>query len=350
MERLNQDVRDALRRALQAALAAVAAYGLAAYFVPAERFLAVISAVLILATHVDETFNQAYSRIQAAAVGSVLALALLGILGISAVYLSLAIVLGAMGAVVAYRPGWNYGSVAAAALTIGAHEALWEVTLSRLLAIAIGVAAGVAAGFLVWPETARERCEKAARRTLKQSSELLKLMVGRAAEGAADEGYERHRDVARSMDSALEISKSMSIKGRGDDDRYQLLVHEIQRLWHSLIILDRIGEERVESAAADGADQDRVKPLREACVDALAYLAHAFEPLSEAREASIRSLLDDVQESIRRDGEQAGTEARRLEERFCFSLRETVDDLLRVSRAIAAVRDRLETRGFKAYP
>ncbi|MFN3389442.1 MAG: FUSC family protein, partial [Allosphingosinicella sp.] len=127
--------RDIARLALQSALAGALAWLAIGWAGTGEAFLAVISAVLVLEPARAQTLKSAGSRIVGTLVGTVIGLvALLAASGVPDP-LPLAAVMLVMGAIVAWKPAWRYGIVAAAGLAIASDGGLIETAEARGIAI-----------------------------------------------------------------------------------------------------------------------------------------------------------------------------------------------------------------------
>lgn len=176
--------RDAVRRGLQAAVAAAAFFVVArAYDLP-EVFVGTLSAVLILSASSDGSLKSGFDRVLSTLVGSAIAVACVFTLPPEwGTLIALGMAVAVMAFVSVLRPNWQYGLVATIALSIGATHDLLDVTVDRLVSIGIGAAIGIVVSFTVWPERAAGRYQR-------HRADVLTALTGRLArlEAAARDG------------------------------------------------------------------------------------------------------------------------------------------------------------------
>ncbi|MDX5413148.1 MAG: aluminum activated malate transporter family protein, partial [Rhodobacterales bacterium] len=146
---------------MQAASAALAVYLLMQTLDLPETYLAILSAVYIVQPSVGGTMGSAANRIIATLVGSVISLICLAVLPDRlgtpvALVTSLLVINGAA----VLKPAWQYGVVAAIALSLGAEEEALRTAIDRGIAIGLGATIGITASLIIWPESAAKRFER----------------------------------------------------------------------------------------------------------------------------------------------------------------------------------------------
>lgn len=273
--------RDAVRYDLQSAIAAAGAFAPQGWAGVQNTLLAIISTLFVLRLNSDETVSKGLARLAATAVGSAISVGRLLTLGFRSVWLSLAIVAGLMGAIIAYKPGWTYGFVAGVALVIGSDGPIWETAIDRAIAIAIGAVIGIAVSLIVWPESASTLVRRAIKPALDASCAKLSATITTAAdsEGVEDRREDRRR-YAKAISDACDASSSIKVSSDKKALRHRDLVDPTDRLWNALVILNRVSErQETEHLAVEAEASDSIQDLGDHAGDALAKLKE-LEPLS----------------------------------------------------------------------
>ena len=328
--------RDAVRYGLQSAIAAAGAYALQGWAGVDSGLLAVISALFVLQLNSDETVSKGLARLAATAVGSAIAIGLLLTIGFRSVWLSLAIVAGLMGAIIAYRPGWTYGFVAGVALVIGSDGPIWGTALDRGIAIAIGASVGVAVSLIVWPESASTLVRRSVARALDACSSILSASVTTAA--SADEVAERqddHRRYAKAISDARSAASSIKVASHDEADHHHDLVRATERLWNALVILDRVNQRQEgRHLALSRASRQQLSTVSDHAADALAKLKE-LEPLDEDDRAQINRACDEARDRITREVGRGRIGEDQVEQlAMLFGVEEVSDTLGRVDEAL----------------
>lgn len=326
--------RDALRMAIQSALAATGAWTAILLLGTGEAFLGVISAVFVLQTNRDETIGSAESRIMGTVVGTLVGLAALALTLRAPAGVSLALTMMIMAPLAIYRPGWRYGIVAAAGLAIGSDAGFWETAQNRGLAIFVGAGIGTLVGAVVWPESARARARRRIGEALALCRELLDDSLASAI-GERDPGDDNLRArFADTLTAAGEAARSIKIGGAGLEARYEDAVHRIERLWHALVIIDRVTEAR-SGGRLPFRDETRatIERLRTTTCDALRR-AEAIERIDpddlDALDRGCREVWRDADVDPARDDELQSVA-------LVFGLGEVARNLREIDQAICAI-------------
>ena len=289
--------RDAVRYGLQSAIAAAGAYALQGWAGVQNGLLAVISALFVLQLNSDETVAKGLARLAATAVGSVIAIGLLLTLGFQNVWLSLAIVAGLMGAIIAYKPGWTYGFVAGVALVIGSDRPIWGTALNR--AIAIGAGVGVAVSLIVWPESASTLVRRAVKRALDACCSILSATITTAADSDdVEKRDDDHRRFSKAISDARSAASSIRVASGDKTEHHRELVDATERLWHALLILERVNERQEgDHLALEAEALGRLREVGDGAGDALATLKD-LEPLDDAGRERIGETCDRARDAI----------------------------------------------------
>lgn len=326
--------RDAVRLALQSAVASAAAYLAISFLGTGEAFLAVISAVLVLQTNRGQTVEQAGSRLLGAAIGTVVGIAALLITPSWAVSLSLAAVMLIMGAIAAYKPAWRYGVVAAAGLAVGSEKGLWQTAQDRGVAIFVGALLGIAVGALLWPESTRKRARRQMGEAMEACRELLTEALNAAVEGSEEEVDKLHSRFSRALSAARDTAAAIRPKGGSNAVHYGEAVHHVERLWHALVILDRVAEARSGAALPlRPATLDLLKRMRLAACDALACL----ERFERAPPDELET-LEDACRKIWNEAEICPEQTDELQSvGLVFGMNEVARNLREIDQAVCAI-------------
>lgn len=299
---LSGKTRDAVRYGLQSAIAAAGAYALQGWAGVENGLLAVISALFVLQLNSDETVSKGLARLASTAVGSAIAIGLLLTLGFQSVWLSLAIVAGLMGAIIAFKPGWTYGFVAGVALVIGSDGPIWETALNRAIAIAIGAVVGVAVSLIIWPESASTLVRRAVKRALDACCSILSATITTAAD--SDDVKERdgdHRRFSKAISDARSAAASIKVASGEKTEHHRELVDATERLWHALLILERVNERQEGNHLALKEEaRGRLREVSDGAGDALATLKE-LESLDDAERQRIGETCDRARDAITRE-------------------------------------------------
>lgn len=293
--------RDAVRYGLQSAIAAAGAYALQGWAGVDNGLLAVISALFVLQLNSDETVSKGLARLAATAVGSAIAIGLLLTLGFQNVWLSLAIVAGLMGAIIAFKPGWTYGFVAGVALVIGSQGPIWDTALNRGIAIAIGAGVGIAVSLIVWPESASTLVRRAIKRALEACCSILAATITTAADDDVTDRHDDHRRFSKAISDARSAASSIKVASGDKAEHHRDLVDSTERLWHALLILDRVNERQEGNhLALEEEVRGRLRAVGDGAGDALAKLKE-LEPLDDAQRRRIGETCDRARDAVTRE-------------------------------------------------
>ena len=234
-------LKDALRLAIQGALAASLTYTAMQTLGLQEYFVAILTAIFILSRTPDGSLGMGIDRIASTILGSAIGVVCLILLPYGwGTAVSLAVTMFILNGIAALRPAWQYGTVAAVALSLGSENDAVQTSIDRGLGIAVGVSVGMAVSLLVWPEFARKRYTNHRSRALSALADRL-AQLSKAAVSDADpvssDSDDRYRKAMRDAKSALENARF----GADHQEREDLL--RIERIYGSIIVLDRALED-----------------------------------------------------------------------------------------------------------
>lgn len=292
-----EDLRDAARLSLQSAIAAAALFvAMQAVGMP-EKFVGVLSAVLVVQPTVGNTLAEAWDRVAATAVGSLIGVtALVALPGGYGTAVALAVSMAVMNAAAAFRPDWRYGVVAAVALSLRSDSDVFQTAQDRALAIALGAGVGVVTALVVWPD----RASKRAHRHLRGALRAARTRLERAVERALGESEETASEARESFHSRLDAARSAAAGiWLGDEAAVRRRIDRTERLYNSILILHRVAEETDRALAEDDPLRERVETILEcgcATLDALVE-----DDRDAARLQEIEDELDRIQDAGRPD-------------------------------------------------
>ncbi|NNL88041.1 MAG: FUSC family protein [Marinicaulis sp.] len=229
------------RLALQSAIAACIVFIVMQAAGMPEKFVGILSAVLIVQPSIGSTLGEALERLLAAFVGSVIGIICLLLLPdgygtASALAFSMLII----NAIAAIKPQWRYGVVAAVALSLGAEANATETAIDRGLAIGIGIAVGIFVSICVWPETAERRAKHRLDSALNAAADRMEIVVRSAlGDKRRDSGKEKERFHENMKKAASAIGAIRLADTKILEERMQL----IEQLYNSVLILNCVDKE-----------------------------------------------------------------------------------------------------------
>ncbi|MGC1262270.1 MAG: FUSC family protein [Jannaschia helgolandensis] len=212
----NATLRDAARLSIQSAIAAMVSYIVIRAIGSDEAFVAILSAVLILQPSVGGTIDAARTRIAASVIGSLIGLVSLIVLptGFGTAFALLFTML-IINAFAQLKPEWSYGVVAAVALSIADTEDLTTASITRLVAIALGVATGLIVSATIWPDTATARFERHLSAALRHMADAMRNVSEKAPQEKPDTDIKGHQAARDSLRSAREVNEAAKMADHG---------------------------------------------------------------------------------------------------------------------------------------
>ncbi|HEV7371906.1 FUSC family protein [Arenibaculum sp.] len=315
------------RQAVQAAVAALATFALMKLAALPELSWAVISALFVIQPSVGGTVNSVVGRLLGTVLGTLVGLACVRFIGTQGwmAALSLAVAAVVVEFVASWRPGLRYGHVPAGILIVSSSDMLIDAALDRALAIGIGGVIAGATALLIFPEAAHRRADRALGAALRGCGALLRaampglLATGRDPLGPIHGEVRGHLEQARAM---LAQSRRGRAGPRRDGPEYRAVLHAVERLWHTLILIDRVDVEPLPETLRGrlGATLDAFATA------ACAYLEQLGASVSEGRalpaadqvKGRLRA-LDDRLAELQRRGEADALPTHAMERVFALA-------------------------------
>lgn len=236
-----------LRFAIQAAAAALGAYGLTYFAGVGNVTWGVFSALFVVHVSVGGTVEAGVGRLVGAFIGLLLGLTCLFTIGSGAwqTPLSLTVAVGIMSFIAGCRPGLSYGLVTAAILILAPGFEVVEDALRKGAAIAIGTLAGSAASAFILPLPARRGAAEHLARALRKYGELLEAVQDTFTRDTHADLVPLHNDIADELAQARSMAGQSLLSwlsGKSDDREGSplSLVGKVERIWYTLAILDRL--------------------------------------------------------------------------------------------------------------
>lgn len=315
----SRQARDATRLAIQSAIAAAAMFSVMQALGLPEKFVGIISAVLVVQPSTGGTMGEAWDRMLATIVGSVIGVVCLALLpGGYGTAGALAISMLVMNAVAGFREEWRYGVVAAVALALGSENEAMQTALDRSIAIGLGVVIGGVTALIVWPDSASRRAKRHLQEALSACADYLELAIDRVTGESGDA-----KAIARRYRSNLASARDAADAVRfGDADHLHERIDATDRLWSAARWLYSVGEE--DAPAKEGQLGEIAKRIRQEAGKAARSLAQNEAP-SEECIADIERALEDGRERI--GGEDTGNFRRTSRAALVFTLGEAADAL-----------------------
>lgn len=319
----DHQLRDAARLAVQSAAAAAVTFVVMQSLDLPEKFVAVLSSVLVVQPSVGNTLGEASDRIVATLVGCVVGLVCLTILpsgyGTAA---ALALAMLVMNAIAGLRPAWRYGVVAAVALALGSDGDLFNTAMDRSIGIALGSALGALASFLVWPDRDEKRARRNLRSALKWVARLLDTAVDDARSGDKKLDRESPRHFHAHLSEARQAAEGIKF---GDSNSIAHDIRHIDRLYDSVLIVVRVAEES-DQVAADDEDLDNiVESLRTRLCEIVRELSDGNTSVSSDH---LDSIAKEIEQATDRVLHGKASDMQRLRQNaLVFGLKEVLEQL-----------------------
>lgn len=321
-------VRDATRFALQSAVAAALTFAFMEAFGLPEKFVAVISAVLVVQPSVGGTASAGWNRLIATLLGSAIGLTCLLVLPQGAgTAAALALAMLVMNAVAAFHLDWRYGVVAAVALALGDTDDTLRTALDRSAAIGVGVVIGIIGSFLVWPDSARKRVLRHTASALRAVADRLGSAV-QQAEGKS--GGDDEKAASRFHDNLQHAREASASTSRDKSEAAQELINNTERLYNSVLWVNRVASHGL-GAPLEETLQDELGVLRESARDAIMAIINGTDETADAikRYAKCLSEMNDKNSDNHDEGYHA----------LLFALHEIEENMRSVDDAFGDMRD-----------
>ena len=302
-------LRDVVRTSLQSAVAGGLTWVAGSALGSPHVSWAIISALYVVSQSVGASLWSGIGRMVGTLLGTAIGIASVWTLG-GEDYTGLRVAIAALlaSALVTFRPDWRYGIVAATIVAIEQDGNVLGGAIDRVLAILLGTAVGFAATAVVWPERATKRVSRSLSQAIMTCSRLLRRSVD-AALGEEVELNTLHQQFLAQDAAARDAASSVGRKSRREDLFKR--IGALERLWHALIILDRVAHEE-HAFSLDGDDElpGALSRLRQSAADRLAALA-GQDHAADGQADCFDDRLDEVTELIARsENASSGKRAR----------------------------------------
>jgi uncharacterized membrane protein YgaE (UPF0421/DUF939 family) len=284
-----REATDAARLALQSALAAASIFLLMQSAGLPEKFVGILSAVLVVQPSAGNTLGEARDRVLATVVGSLIGLVSLLLLPIGyGTAFALALSMLIMNAIAGLRPDWRYGVVAAVALSLGSESDALQTVQDRTVAIGIGAFIGAIISLVVLPDTSRKRAQRHLQAALDAAARSLGNAVDKAdGKPASDnDGYaDRYHSNIKSARKAADGVRF------GDREVIHKRIEIIEELYNSILILNRVADQTNGISEGNDSFQDNIKLIRKQGCEVIKAIADGDVYQAEK--------LDEVWESVK---------------------------------------------------
>jgi uncharacterized membrane protein YccC len=233
-----EEAKDAFRLAIQSALAGAICYYLMILFGISERFVGVLSAILVIEPSIGNTFQQAKGRLLSTIVGIVIGFIFVALIPWElGVILSLLLSLFIINGIASFRPEWRYGVVAAVALALGSEGEAFDLALNRLLSIGFGVAVGILISLIVWPDTSENRTLRYIRKALKNTCDRFKIEFSNTRDKKNKKTTKANNNFSTNINQAKNTLASVTFN---DKSTLKEIIENTERLYNSITIIKRV--------------------------------------------------------------------------------------------------------------
>lgn len=266
LKKISKDqAKDALRLALQSALAGAICYYLMVLLKMPERFVGILSAVLVIEPSIGNTFQQAKGRLLSTLVGAIIGIIFVALIPWElGVVLSLLFSLFILNGIASFKPEWRYGVVAAVSLALSSDDNTIGLVTDRLLSIGFGVAVGILITFIVWPDKAENRTLRYVRKALKNTLDRFRIEFKNTRENKNKNTSKINDNFSTNLNQAKKTASSIAFQD----------THKIKKLINSITIIKRVAQKSSNniSNGESGIEKNSEKVIEKAC-DILEKLA-----------------------------------------------------------------------------
>ena len=324
------EAKDAVRLALQSALAGtICYYGMVLFNMP-EKFVGILSAVLVIESSIGNTFQQAKGRLLSTVVG-----AAIGILFITlipwqlGVILSLLLSLFILNGISSFKPEWRYGVVAAVALALSSNEDTFSLATDRLLSIGFGVLVGILISLLVWPEKSEDRTLSFVRKALKNTLDRFKVAFENTRESENKSFRKISNNFSTNINQAKKTAGSITFK---NTQYINELISASEKLYNSITIIHRVAEKSNNNISNGdaGIEKDSEKVIKKACT--LIEKFSKKEDVSDKEIEEFSDLIETTKANINLDTTKISVNI--LRSTFMFGLSEVEDSITSIHKTM----------------
>ena len=314
-------IKDALRLAIQSALAAALTYILMHAMHLPEIFVGVLSAVLIVEPSIGNTFNAAKGRIVSTLVGTVIGFILLVLIpwGFGTA-ISLAIAMFVLNGISSFRPNWRYGVVAAVAIALGSESDAWETAMYRIISIGIGIIVGIIVSFIVMPKKAETLTMRYLNEAFRAIHHFFEASIN-ATRSDDNSGTEHAQRFQNNIGKAKSAANAISFN---EKDSYDKQIELAKKLYNSILIIHRISL-KTEGNVTDGDSgiENDTEKLKEHILSLINDLSNDSE--NDVSLSQLSDQISKVKENFESD--DSNMDITILRNSFVFAITETEDSL-----------------------
>ena len=322
--------KDAFRLAIQSAIAGALCYYLMVLFKIPERFVGVLSAILVIEPSIGNTFQQAKGRILSTLVGIVIGFIFVALIPWElGVIISLLLSLFIINGIASFKPEWRYGVVAAVALALGSEGSAFDLALDRLFSIGFGVALGILISFIIWPITAEKRTLQFIKKALKNTCDRFKIEFKNTRDSKNKKATTVNNNFSTNINQAKKTASTITFAKK---ENLFKLIDYTERLYNSITIIQRVAEKSDKNVSDGdaGVEKNSEKVTEQACtiIDKIASKKEVtdkeikeFSNLIETTKSNIQTNIDDKDLSI-------------LRNTFMFGLSEIKDSIEKLHKSL----------------
>lgn len=325
-----QRLRDTIRLALQSSIAAVLTYLVMRSMNLPEMFIGVLSAVIVIQPTVGNALLEGRDRFLSTLVGSALGLACFMLIpNHYGTLVALSVSVLVLHLVAGFKPEWRYGVVAAIALSLGSENDAWQAATDRSIALGLGVSIGLVVNFVVWPDLAGRR----ARRHMKLALNAAVQRLGLSVEDAQSESARDQSEYQRQFHINLNAARDAAESAFGDTEQLLDQIQHTERLYNSVLILNRISENTNEANRGDPEFREDVMRCRQIAEEVVESLQNGESGQNEAIE-TFWNILERLREHAA--GSAGDARGHVLQNAFVFGLGEIGGNLEGLCNAFSA--------------
>lgn len=318
---------------MQSALAGSTTFIAMQYLEMPDKFVGILSAVLVVQPSVGKSVGIASERVLATLIGCVIGVFCLVLLPTgygtaAAIALSMLLV----NAIAAVRPAWRYGVVAAVALALGAESDMLQTAVDRSLSIGLGSMIGALTAALVWPDRSDQRAKRHLRAALRAIAGRLGAAVAditgattTGADSAAADSFHSSIADARTAAEHVKLGKTARLH-----DELEL----VERLYNSVVMVGRAGGTKPGLLQSQPDLQEIMNSLKAETSCVVGEIADE-QGIPRERIVILRDRLMDAKEQVLQEGTAADSALRRYALIFAF---EEVLEFLEAIRRLRAAR------------
>jgi uncharacterized membrane protein YccC len=308
--------KDMLRRmarmSAQTAAAALAAFGTVKALGLPEGSWAVISALFTVQQSVGGTLTAAVGRLIGVAIGTMLGVACAALIGVSPwqAALGLLITAAVMNGIAAKWPSTQFGVVAGAILLLVPEGSPADKAIERGITIGLGTIIGTLASLFVFPERAHLKAREHLGLAIRRCGDLLATGIGLMTGDRDGDLGTIHAEIRRELEAAATMAEQSVhpwLSFRAEAPEPDKLVRATERLWHTLIMIDR-----AEDGPLPAVPRERLSPaLRGLAAASCAYLEGLGLTVTKGEPPpppdAVQTHLRTLDEALERMREEGGT-------------------------------------------